>query len=58
MHAVVALELRVVRHGVEGSPVMLVVVHVQVIRLVIQREKEEIAVGTRGEALTRAAHVR
>ena len=52
VHAVIALELGIIRNRVERSAVVLVVVHVQVIRLVKHREVEEI-----GSGLARAVHV-
>ena len=52
VHPVIALELGVIRNRVKRSPVVLAVVHIQIIGLVIQREIEEI-----GSGLPRAVHV-
>src|SRR5579859_248094 len=43
MHAVIALELGVIRHCVQGGPIVLVVVGVEILRLVKQREVEDIS---------------
>ena len=63
VHAVIALELRVIRQRSRGRPAMLGVVKVKVFRLVVQREEEQI--GERGPpwrfripTLARAVHVR
>src|SRR5205807_4592886 len=57
VHAVIALELRVVRYGVRRRAT--VVVHVQPHRLVEQREEEQVTGGTRGRLsqLARAVHI-
>ena len=57
MHAVIALELGIVRQRVDGGTAVLGVVQIKVVRLVEQREKEEIRVCSAGRSLTRAAHV-
>src|SRR5207237_961421 len=55
VHAVVALELSVVRHRVGRGPP--IVVRVEPLGVVVQREEEEVGVGAGGRTLTWAVHV-
>ncbi len=57
VHAVVALELGIVRQRGQRGPAVLGVVEVEVIRLVIQREEEQVRTYAGARGLARAVHV-